>query len=338
MRFFLFGSTAIFAAAGAMLAFAGTPVPAAPGGDEIAVRSVALELRAGRPEEIETGRLVYRGGVAISADDERFGGLSALRVSADGKRFAAVTDLGDWVTGGLVYAGNGSLTGVADVRLGDLLDKDGKTLDGKTEGDSEGLAFADEAALSGDAFVSYEGHHRILRHAGGLTGKGEAFAVPDAITSLALNNGLEVLERLPDGWLLAIAEDSNPGGADAPGWLIDPVSGVSLAFTVKKNAPYQETDAAVLPDGSGVLLLERRFDVIGGPGATIRFIPTAAFTEGAVVDGETVGTLYGGLTVDNMEGIAAIRGANGETLVFLVSDDNFNRTLQRTLLMQFELR
>jgi hypothetical protein len=335
----LLGSAGLLLATGAVIALSNAaPAPAAPGGDPVATVSVPLELRAGRPDEVETGRLVFRGGIAITAEDERFGGLSALRINADGTRFAAVTDLGDWVTGGIVADGHGWLTGVRDVRLGDLLDKDGKPLEGKTEGDSEGLAFSDEAALSGDAYVSFEGHHRILELAGGFQGKGEKIAVPPAIKDLALNNGLEVLERLPDGRLLAIAEDSNPEGSDAPGWIIDPATGTAIRFSVKKNPPYQETDAAVLPDGSAVLLLERRFAPVGGPGAMLRLIPMTAFVEGASVDGPAVGTLYGGLTVDNMEGICAIRGPKGETFVFLVSDDNFNRTTQRTMLMKFELR
>jgi hypothetical protein len=38
-----------------------------------------------------------------------------------------------------------------------------------------------------------------------------------------------------------------------------------------------------------------------------------------------------------MEGIAVHRGAGGETVVTLISDDNFNRLLQRTILLQFVL-
>jgi hypothetical protein len=37
-----------------------------------------------------------------------------------------------------------------------------------------------------------------------------------------------------------------------------------------------------------------------------------------------------------MEGIAAHRSASGETILTLISDDNFS-ALQRTLLMQFAL-
>ncbi len=42
------------------------------------------------------------------------------------------------------------------------------------------------------------------------------------------------------------------------------------------------------------------------------------------------------LTLDNMEGVAARQSERGETLIYLISDDNF-RLLQRTLLMVFAL-
>ena len=41
--------------------------------------------------------------------------------------------------------------------------------------------------------------------------------------------------------------------------------------------------------------------------------------------------------IDNMEGLAVHRNAQGRTILTLISDDNFNRRFQRTLLMQFAL-
>ena len=38
-----------------------------------------------------------------------------------------------------------------------------------------------------------------------------------------------------------------------------------------------------------------------------------------------------------MEGLAVHRGAGGETIVSMISDDNFNHLLQRTLFLQFTL-
>jgi hypothetical protein len=39
-----------------------------------------------------------------------------------------------------------------------------------------------------------------------------------------------------------------------------------------------------------------------------------------------------------MEGVAVHRGERGETIITLISDDNFNHLLQRTILLQFSLR
>jgi hypothetical protein len=41
-----------------------------------------------------------------------------------------------------------------------------------------------------------------------------------------------------------------------------------------------------------------------------------------------------GYQIDNMEGIAVHRPAGGETIITLVSDDNFS-VIQRNLLLQF---
>jgi hypothetical protein len=42
--------------------------------------------------------------------------------------------------------------------------------------------------------------------------------------------------------------------------------------------------------------------------------------------------------IDNMEGLSVRKTADGKTLVYAISDDNFNAPLQQTLLMMFELR
>ena len=51
---------------------------------------------------------------------------------------------------------------------------------------------------------------------------------------------------------------------------------------------------------------------------------------------EELARLASPYAVDNLEGLAATRGARGETLLWLISDDNFN-PLQRNILMLFEL-
>jgi hypothetical protein len=43
-----------------------------------------------------------------------------------------------------------------------------------------------------------------------------------------------------------------------------------------------------------------------------------------------------GYQIDNMEGIAVHNAASGETIVTLISDDNFS-VIQRNLLLQFAI-
>ena len=41
--------------------------------------------------------------------------------------------------------------------------------------------------------------------------------------------------------------------------------------------------------------------------------------------------------IDNMEGLAVHGGAAGETVLSMISDDNFNHLIQRTVFLQFTL-
>jgi len=63
-------------------------------------------------------------------------------------------------------------------------------------------------------------------------------------------------------------------------------------------------------------------------------LDAAQIEAGTTVRAVELARLASPYAVDNLEGIAATRGARGETLLWLISDDNFN-PLQRTLLMMF---
>ena len=67
------------------------PVP----GGLVPVRSHALAVVDG---EADAGRLRFRGALVLAAVDPRFGGLSSVRVAADGASLLAVTDCGDTLT------------------------------------------------------------------------------------------------------------------------------------------------------------------------------------------------------------------------------------------------
>jgi len=66
----------------------------------------------------------------------------------------------------------------------------------------------------------------------------------------------------------------------------------------------------------------------------IRRIVAKDLKSGATITGDVLLEATDALNIDNMEGIAPHRSATGETILTLISDDNYS-ALQRTLLMQF---
>jgi hypothetical protein len=85
-----------------------------------------------------------------------------------------------------------------------------------------------------------------------------------------------------------------------------------------------------------LLVLERKFSLVDGVGIRIRRIALPALKPGAVVDGPAIFEADLGEEIDNMEGIDAHTTPEGDTVLTMVSDDNFS-LLQRTLLLQFTL-
>lgn len=106
-------------------------------------------------------------------------------------------------------------------------------------------------------------------------------------------------------------------------------------FSVRRTENFDVSDAVLLASGD-LLILERKFSWLSGIGIRIRRIPLKSVAPGAVIDGPSIFEANPGNEVDNMEGIDAHVTPEGETVLTLVSDDNFS-TIQRTLLLQFTL-
>lgn len=295
---------------------------------ELHVRPVPLDTRA--PEQRRVGSLEFLAGFDLIGLDRRWGGYSSMILSDSGDHLLAVSDFGHWARLELTHDAAGRLTGFGAAVLGDLTGPDGRKLGSKFAGDAEALA----AAPDGGLLVAFEREHRIWRYDGGdapFEGAPSAFPAPKAIVALPENGGIESLVTLPDGRLLAIAEGEEDGDDIIPGWLLQDDRWEPLGWT--RVRPYRPTDAAALPDGD-VIVLERRFSLIGGPGARLSMIEAEAIVPGATLFGTPVAELRLPHSVDNFEGIAARRGPGGETLIYILSDDN-RSDFQRTLLLQF---
>jgi len=147
------------------------------------------------------------------------------------------------------------------------------------------------------------------------------------------NSGIKGLALLADGRLLALTPGVR-GRADAIGWVSD-AEGWSV-LTYAQADEFRVSGATTLPDGDA-LVLESLFILRGGNAARLKRVAAGTIGAGAVLRGEVVAELRPPLTVDNFDGVEARRGTGGETLIYLISDDNFNPE-QRTLLMMFELK
>ena len=303
---------------------------------ELTYKHVALNYE--KQDQREIGRLVYRGGLSISSKDARFGGFSSLLVSAGGEHMLSASDKGVWFSADLSYGEDGNLSGVASGYLAPIGGPQGKPLAGRYR-DAEALARGPDGAV----LLAFEQHHRILRFAAPerldarrLAGViPQLVAVPAELGEFNGNAAMEGLAMLADGGLLILTEGLDNERASKPGWILrDGAAAARLEY--KRAARFRPTGAARLPDGD-ILVLGRRYTLIGGVAALLRRVPQESIRRGARLDGAELARLQPPLTVDNMEGIAVRTDAAGRTLIYLLSDDNYS-VLQRTLLLMFELR
>jgi len=218
-----------------------------------------------------------------------------------------------------------------------LLGPDGRPITARGWYDSESLA------LDGTfVYVGIERVHRILRYdfAMGFTrARGEEIPLPPAWRKqLPSNKGLEALMVVPKGLplagtLIALSER----GLDADGNIIAFLIGGKTPgqFSIRRTDKFEISDGVLLPSGE-LLVLERKFSWLSGIGIRIRRIPLKSLAPGALVDGPAIFEADLGHEVDNMEAIDAHVTPEGDTVLTLVSDDNFSM-LQRNLILQFTL-
>ncbi|MBN8920140.1 MAG: esterase-like activity of phytase family protein, partial [Rhizobiales bacterium] len=279
------------------------------------------------------GRLAFRGGLVLSADDKAFGGISSIRLEPDGERFLAVTDRGQWVRGRILYRG-GVPAGIAEAEMAPIRGPDGRPITARRWYDSESLATDGTTA-----WVGLERVHQILKfdmRTEGLAAPGMPIAVPPEVKKLPANRGLEgMIAAPPDtplaGTLIAFSERGLDEAGHIRGFLIG--GATPGLFGVVRHDEFDITDAAMTPAGD-VFVLERSFSLLRGPGMRLRMIARDAIAPGAVVDGTMLFEADFRYQIDNMEGLAVHVAPSGETILTIVSDDNFS-ILQRTLLMQF---
>lgn len=319
-----------------VLLLAGLPVlaqaPASLPGEPVPVASAAVALDPTDLGKTRVGQLEFRGGLHLTSTDARFGGFSALAVSGDGRRLTAVSDQGGWLTASIGYDERGWLKEITDARLGVLHGPSGRPLEGKEYQDAESMAVLPD----GSVMVGFERHHRLWRFpAGGvaLDNPPVPQRVPNNLYKAPMNGGIEALGALWDGRLFALTEywiDKDM----VRGWLGGGAGWWEIGY--RFEGAYRPSDAGVMANDD-LAVLERAYNPNRGiTGIRVARVRTSDIRRGARLKGAVLAELLPPLTLDNFEGIACRANEKGETILYVVSDDNFSAE-QRTLLLMFKV-
>jgi hypothetical protein len=290
-------------------------------------------LETDKPSLTRFGSLEFRGGLVLTSTHKSFGGISALYVQPDGEHFLAVSDRATWFRGRIVYENNRPV-GIADAYSAPVLDGDGQPA---PRWDTESIA------VNGNTlYVGLERIHSIFSFdydGKSFPANARPVAGPPELKDLPFNQGLEGMVFVPKkfnlaGTLIGFSEKGLTAEGNLKAFLIGgPDPGL---FAVKRTDGYDISDAAILPNGD-ILILERQYSLQRGVTMRIRRIRLADIKPGAVVDGTAVVETGVGYQIDNMEALGVHRSRSGETVLTIMSDDNFS-PIQRTLLLQFVLK
>ena len=337
-----------------------------PNGGKLTLHRVRIDARTIRSfttfgaSSNSFGRLKFRGGLVLKSSDPAFGGFSGLEISPDGRNLIAVSDAGGWLKARINYD-EGRLKGLSHATIGPILALGGRRLRRGRDRDAEAIRIYQGSFNNGIALVGFELNERVglFDLVGGQLKAPRGYLRPPV--RLVRNKGIEatavIRKGRHEGAVVAFAERSLGPNRHHRGWMWPRavVDGqVAKASAVRKGRAQRRrrrglhalaltnvggfdiTDVTGAKDG-GLYVLERRFRWSEGVQMRIRRIKPGAIKPGAVLRGKTLIRVGSGHEIDNMEGIAVHVDARGRTVLTLISDNNFNSFLQRTVLLQFEV-
>jgi hypothetical protein len=292
-------------------------------------------FKPSKPDETDFGPLQFMGGLELRSNHPGFGGVSSIRLRDDGKSFIAITDVGDWITGAIRREA-GRPVGLDDVAITPILLSDG------TRAKDVGLWDVESLAIDGTRVaIGIERRHSVMTfelQGGKIRNAGKIIPVPDFVKNWPGNRGIEALAYLPKGsayagHLIGFSERSSDSSDLSEAFVMKHDGSEPFRFQIRRRDGFDVTDMDFMPNGD-LILLERFFSPIRGVGMRLRRLKTATVQPDAVLEPEILMSADNSFAIDNMEGISIHRSDAGETLVTLISDNNFS-IVQRNLLLQF---
>ena len=285
-----------------------------------------LQLDPAHHGQRRLGELIFLSAWELESPNEDFGGISGLAALPD-DRFIGISDAGTLIGFGLTNDDRIDRPFIAPLP--------GSNQPGSNylDRDSEGITFD---AQSGQFWISYEAKHAIRRFSRSFA-RLDGEVRPKEMKLWPRNKGAETMIRMKDGRFVIISEsledDDTHQALLFSGDPVEPGS-IKTEFRYRPPTGYRATDGIQLPDGR-IMLLHRSVGLPSGFSAKLGIASPPDLTPNVNWNSQIIATLSAPLLVDNMEGIA-VKQAGKDTLIWLISDSNFN-ILQRTILMKFRL-
>lgn len=287
-----------------------------------------IKLRQGLGEQNCVGKLFLRGGVELDFEDSRFGGVSAMQIERGGRTAYLMTDQGHLAEVTLEYNTAGNLSGAQLAGIRDIIGAGGR-----------GISSAIEAVArmpDGGWLVAFERKHRLMHFARSvkpLQTVPRLLNTPVGLERARSRRGIEAASATADRKILLIAEDMPTTRGFTFAWLGDGARWTPMTYAL--FPPYKPTGATLLPNGD-ILVIERRGTPAQPAGTRFARIAKRQIRPGAPIQTHEVARLQPPFVTANFEAIASSQGLQGQTLIFVASDNEFLPS-RPTKLLLFEL-
>jgi hypothetical protein len=286
--------------------------PASPVGAQpvaLEIRSEPLAFKLDEPGLQRIGKLIWRGGVSMTANSANFGGWSDLHVTLG--RTHLDLDLGyrqlahgdDRLRSATAISRASAARGSARCAVSTA----GRCCATRNDSDAEGMAASARRHMAGvvRAPASYLALSDAGRHAACRQPPPDFERQPE-------NGGVEAMAGLSDGRVIAISEEYAPN-AGCRGWAGSDSRRPAAAtagrtFELRHDSRLQSDRHDALLAGGHSRLLERAFDMARG--VRVRVMRIAAADAAGRRDGSARGTGAARVAdaVDNLEGVRPSRG------------------------------
>lgn len=287
----------------------------------------------------KVGELIWRGGLQLSSPSDDFGGLSGMAFTSADQDLALVTDRGIFVSGKLIYDEENRPFSLIGVQLEPVQNSKGAPLPRQYTRDAEAMAVIVRDGKPAAVRVGFENLTRVADFElvdGRPQGAAKEVTIPDWLSDTRTNESLEAVCIAPPaspiaGSTLLLTEGVIDDDGQHVAWLLGQNDKGPLSYA--SSAIVNPTDCAFLPNGD-LLVLERGVALFAFT-MTLRRVPADEVRPGNLMRGEILLDATGG-DIDNMEALAVHTGPTGDTLITIVSDNNFN-DWERNLLLEFSL-